>query len=236
MNEDLIQGKNNGITDKVIDYIVSGIHSGKFVPGQRIVESDITDKLRISRASLREALKVLDAVGVITINMHRGACISVMDEKGILDFLEVLEPLMILSVTLASKAEISPTDAKALRDTVSLIETRSRDRDFGSHIKARVDFYRKVVMIGCNSELSRIIPLSRFGIYQTHLSFIQSDKQLQRVVKIYRPLCEAIISGDTKKAVGISRKSAQLIRSLFTDQETKVDRDSKFLLGSKPSQ
>jgi hypothetical protein len=43
--------------DVVVDAILSGIRSGRLVPGQRLVEADLTHSLNISRGPVREALK-----------------------------------------------------------------------------------------------------------------------------------------------------------------------------------
>ena len=43
--------------DIVTDAVSQGIRAGHFVPGQHLLEPDLTRRLGISRGSLREALK-----------------------------------------------------------------------------------------------------------------------------------------------------------------------------------
>jgi len=62
----------------VVDAIVSGIRLGRFVPGQKLVEADLTESIGVSRGPVREALKRLAAEGIVSLTRHRGAYIRVL--------------------------------------------------------------------------------------------------------------------------------------------------------------
>ncbi|MGB3541010.1 MAG: GntR family transcriptional regulator [Mesorhizobium sp.] len=55
------------------------ISSGSFVPGQRLIERELCEKLGVSRPSLREALRQLEAEGLITLIPHRGPIVTTVD-------------------------------------------------------------------------------------------------------------------------------------------------------------
>ena len=59
--------------DNVANYVLEGIKSGRFVPGQRLIEADLSENLYTSRGPIREAFKRLAAEGVLTLVPHRGA-------------------------------------------------------------------------------------------------------------------------------------------------------------------
>ena len=48
-------------TDRVVNHITEGVLAGRYVPGQRLVEADLTRTLRVSRGPVREAFRRLDA-------------------------------------------------------------------------------------------------------------------------------------------------------------------------------
>lgn len=95
-------GTMESTTDRVAEAITSGIRAGIFVPGQHLLEPDLTRRLGISRGSLREGLKHLAAAGIVTLNRFRGAYISTLDRKSVLDLLDTLEPLCRLAARLAA--------------------------------------------------------------------------------------------------------------------------------------
>lgn len=72
-------------SDRVVAAIIKGILSGRYVPGQKLIEADLTHTLGISRSPVREALKRLDAQGVVELTPHRSAYICAMgrEEAGI---------------------------------------------------------------------------------------------------------------------------------------------------------
>lgn len=70
-------GLNETVTSKVVDYLRNQILVSKtFKKGDKIVESDIADKLEISRAPVREALHRLESQGLVVSVPRRGTFVS----------------------------------------------------------------------------------------------------------------------------------------------------------------
>jgi len=59
----------------VLQWVRVRIRDGKLVPGQRLVEADIVDATGSSRGKVREALKRLEAEGLVAIEPFRGASV-----------------------------------------------------------------------------------------------------------------------------------------------------------------
>lgn len=66
-------------------HIRSLIFEGELEPGTRIPQDEIAQELGISRIPLREALIALEREGWVTLEMHRGAYVSAIDEASLLD-------------------------------------------------------------------------------------------------------------------------------------------------------
>lgn len=62
----------------VEDKIRQAISSGHFRPGQRLVERELCEIIGVGRTSIREALRQLEAEGLITTHAHRGPSVSVI--------------------------------------------------------------------------------------------------------------------------------------------------------------
>jgi DNA-binding GntR family transcriptional regulator len=81
--------------ERVADEIRNGVRRGRYVPGQRLVEVDLTAELGISRPSLREALRRLAGEGLITLQPYQGATVRKWSRREIdemFDMRELLEP------------------------------------------------------------------------------------------------------------------------------------------------
>ncbi len=59
----------------VADWLREGIRRSRFVPGQRLVEADITQATGASRSKVREALQRLEGEGLVVIEEFKGASV-----------------------------------------------------------------------------------------------------------------------------------------------------------------
>lgn len=73
-----LQIPKRGATLRLIveDKIRQAISAGHFRPGQRLVERELCESLGVGRTSVREALRQLEAEGLITSHPHRGPSVS----------------------------------------------------------------------------------------------------------------------------------------------------------------
>ena len=76
------------------------ILSGKFAPGTRILQEDIAEQFGASRSPVREALRMLDADGLVTLVANTGAWIaqlSLTECEEMYQIRERVEPLLLNS-------------------------------------------------------------------------------------------------------------------------------------------
>jgi DNA-binding GntR family transcriptional regulator len=192
--------RSESATDWVLQSISQGIREGTFVPGQHLLEPALTRRLAISRGSLREALKHLAAAGLVTLNRYRGAYISTLDKKSVLDLLDTLEPLARLAARLAAEHCDSSEKKSIIRGAVAAIENASKQGNRAMYLECRRVFYDTMVGIGGNRELARVMPLSRTDLFRAQIERIQSEPQRLRHVSGYGKIARAIIDGDAKAA------------------------------------
>src|ERR1700759_1313887 len=63
------------LRNKIIATLRSAIETGLLQPGARLVERDLCEQLAVSRTSRREALRELQAVGILTHTENRGLAV-----------------------------------------------------------------------------------------------------------------------------------------------------------------
>lgn len=182
--------------DKVIDTIVHGIHTGVFAPGQHLVEPDLTRRLGVSRGSLREGLKHLAAAGTVTLNRFRGAYITELDRKSLLDLLETFEPLAKLAARLAAQRCDTPEKQAKIAKALADIDAASKNYNRADYISVRRRFYDVMLDIGENRELARAMPLIRLDLARVQVEAIQSEQQRQKHSLAYAKITKAILNRD----------------------------------------
>lgn len=178
--------------DKVSEAIIRGIRTGAFVPGQHLVEPDLTRRLGISRGSLREALKHLAAAGIVTLNRFRGAYIATLDRKSVLDLLQTLEPLASLGARLAAENCETAEQARQIVEAADAIDGANRGQNRAQYLERRREFYAVMLAIGGNRELERAMPLTRTDLFRAQIESIQSEQQRSRHASGYGKIAKAI--------------------------------------------
>ena len=61
--------------EHIADLISKGILQRRYAVGQRLIEADLTRDLGVGRSTIREALRILGASGVVELTPPKGAVI-----------------------------------------------------------------------------------------------------------------------------------------------------------------
>ncbi len=88
---------SNNVEDAVV-LMRKDIQHGRFAPGQRLIEIDVMQHLRITRGRVREVFKRLEVEGLVQIDKNRGASIRKVSREEVQNIFEVLEEISNLIV------------------------------------------------------------------------------------------------------------------------------------------
>ena len=83
---------------QVVTAIVEGAALGRFQPGQRLIETEISEQLGVSRLPLREALKILETQGIVERLPRRGTQLMEVNADKLRKVLEVRAQLEVLAL------------------------------------------------------------------------------------------------------------------------------------------
>ena len=89
----LVLIRPQGLHKLVVEQIQQMIIEGALAPGTRLNERLLCEKLGVSRTPLREALKILAAVGLVELLPNRGAAVVQLSAKDVAETFEVISHL-----------------------------------------------------------------------------------------------------------------------------------------------
>ncbi len=112
---------------RAVHAIREGIRSGRFVPGQRLIEPDLTRELGVGRNALREALAQLGSDGLVKLEPHRGASIRRLTREDVAHFYQVREALEGMSARLAASNIGLPGHRERLEAAVTKLAKSQRN-------------------------------------------------------------------------------------------------------------
>ncbi len=102
-------------TKQAYEFIRAKILDGTFGPGHRIVIDALAQELHISSIPVREAIRQLEADGLVQVIPYSGAVVQLVNEGDFEETLIVLGILAGAATALASKF-ITPQDIKTLEN------------------------------------------------------------------------------------------------------------------------
>jgi DNA-binding GntR family transcriptional regulator len=192
--------------ERVADGITKALLRREYGVGQRLIESDLTQRLGVSRSTVREALKMLAASGVVEIIPYRGAVIRGLTRADAENLLAVLEVLTGLAARQAAanigKGNNQAAFAAAARPLVDPRPTDELDRI----LDERARFYQTMLHIAGNAELARAMPTWRAHLFRTQFYSLLTKRDLAAMVTEYRNIAGAILGGDGAKAESCTRR------------------------------
>ncbi|MGH6880498.1 MAG: GntR family transcriptional regulator [Hypericibacter sp.] len=186
-------------SDQVVGEILRGLYAGRFAPGQKLAEAELSKRFGVGRGTVREALRQMAAEGIVAVNMHKGASIRLLTRDDARDIVEVVESIAGLSARLA--AERGTAQGKGeLRDLLAAMRPLTAHPDSFDFARARADFYAAVTILSGNRELVRL--LSTVQVHLVRIQFRTAYWADQRDLGLihYERMVDAILAGDALKA------------------------------------
>jgi len=187
--------------DRVVDAIHQGILNGRYVPGQKLIEADLTESLGISRGPVREALKRLSAEGIVELTRHRGAYIRMMKRRESEDLLAILEVLTMFMTRLAAAAVRKGEGAEHVREAFEWLERfKEGDTQDAAFLDRRRHFYDTLIAIGGNTQLQSVMPMMRIHLLRLQVQPFFSNADRNERLDEYAAITVAVLAGDSTKA------------------------------------
>jgi DNA-binding GntR family transcriptional regulator len=141
--------------DLVYANLRRAITNGTLMPGQRLVEARLAERLGVSRAPLREAMRVLASEGLVSNVPRRGVMVAILRKS---DAAEIYGLRIALETWAAREAcrLASEADVAALRTLLAEMERSSEANDVEVLSGTDVIFHRRICEIAGNHRLLRV--------------------------------------------------------------------------------
>lgn len=135
----MVAGANSLQTrqDLVATAIRDAILRGQFRPGDKLDQQQIADDLKVSRSPVREALRALDAEGLITLIPNRGAIVT---ERSLAELEELYFTRGVVE-GLAVQRSAPLMDDKTLKKLDGIFELAERTDDYGELLALNNQFH-----------------------------------------------------------------------------------------------
>jgi DNA-binding GntR family transcriptional regulator len=195
--------------DVVFRRIVEGLDEGRYVPRQRLVEADLAQEFNVGRGTIREALRRLEAEGIVSLHPHRGARITWLTRSDVIDVYAMVEVLTGLAARLSAERIHLGGNRKIFSESLQEL-LRFKDQDnFLKSTQARNSFYnsfyKSVLQICGNRQLIRMLPSILVHLTRVQIRKYEYERASEYIrFAEYQKIGAAILAGD---AAGAERET-----------------------------
>jgi DNA-binding GntR family transcriptional regulator len=157
------------------------IMEGIYTPRQRLIETDLTQILGVSRATLRAALIRLQHEGFVEIQPNRGAQVRAFSVEEATRILHVREVLEGLAAAIAAE-RATPAQLAELRDILVKMEQMLVTDDLLGHLPLVGRFHQRIIEAAGNEFIERFLDMLRAPLIRHQFRVIlvpgRKDKSL----------------------------------------------------------
>lgn len=227
-----------GLHGQVVETLGQAIGARELVTGDRIVPEEVADTHAVSRAVVREALKVLEAKGMVAASPRIGTQVRAESEWDLLDpavirwrargsaaaaqfneLLQVRGAIEPLAARLASEAVLADR-LIALRDAVEAMSAATVEQNWHAFTEADVAFHRALLVASGNQVVAQLGEPIEAALRVRHALNLVPPVLTEGAVADHRAIVDAITNSDAALAELASRRivdvaGAEIMASLM---------------------
>jgi len=188
--------------DHVVNAIVSRAAMGKILPGSRINELALAKELGISRAPIREALRMLVALGVVENTPYQGMRLAPLTPERIRQINEVRLELEKLSLREMSSFRTNESLQTALEHLIEDMKTAARKEDRLSLAMLDADFHETIMRAAKNPVLLKLWQMLRPQLVVI-FGLATLKKPLRRIAEEHRSLLSGLSSPSADRVAAL---------------------------------
>jgi DNA-binding GntR family transcriptional regulator len=176
--------------------ILAAIDEGVYRPGDRLVESELAERLGVSRTPVREALQRLETQSLLSRD-GRSLIVASLDHNQLAELYIVRAELEGLAARLAAK-HATVEEVNVLRDMVEA--DRRLVRDPRALSRANKRFHRQIHLASHNRFLVQQLDLVHRSMALLAATSIEAEGRGAATIAEHETIVEAIAAGDGDRA------------------------------------
>ena len=182
-------------TDRVAEELRREILSNRLRSGLPLVESQLVERLGVSRTPIREALKLLAAEGLVDLRRNRAAIVAPLDPVELGHLFEVEEALESFAAGLAAD-RISPLDIDRLERLQIQMEAAEAAGDRDRYIRLNQRIHLIIIAASGNPSLAKTHERVLGGLQRARNVALATEGRVEESIREHREILEALRCGD----------------------------------------
>jgi len=192
-----------GLDSDAADRLRALILSGRLAVGSHLLEIPLSERLGVSRGTLRSAFRRLHEEGLVEYRPNRGVFVRQLTAEDIWEIATLRDSLETTAASLAAK-RITDLGRRELRKVIAQMQAAVDAGDRERAVELDYAFHRLVMRLSGHQRLQQVYAVLEA---QTRLFMTVTDPahpDLSHMMPLHAPLADAIVAGDAQTAASIA--------------------------------
>jgi len=203
--------------------IRKGIESGRFMPNEHLIESDLAEWLGTNRANVRLALGRLEQEGLVVSEPNKGARVRLVSQAEAIEIIQVRSVLEGLVAREAAK-HATAADKKRLKDIVGRMRTTVSAGDLLAYSDINGEFHSEIRAMSGHKTAERVLRMLNSQLVRFQYRVILIPGRPQQSLAEHKAIFDAINDGDGNVAESAMRKhllgvQTALVETMARDED-----------------
>jgi len=209
------QGRPKSSARRAIEELRHLIFSGELAPGSDHLESELADRLGMSRTPVREAALTLEAQGLLELRPRKGIRILPVSAGDMREIYDVLTELESLSAERAAEKGYSQADLAELASTITDMDRALANGDRDAWADADDRFHTELERLGGNARVIAIAGTIRDQVRRARAVTLHMRPLPSRSNDDHRTVLTAISAADPATARAVHRAHREQARDML---------------------
>ncbi|MFH2127685.1 MAG: GntR family transcriptional regulator [Pseudomonadota bacterium] len=223
--------KPKSMVDQIYISLSNAITSGSLEPGCRLVEQELQKDFGVSRAPIREAIRLLEADGLVVVDAYKKKQVRNLTREDLVDNIPVLASLESLAARLAA-AKITKKQIDELEGINREIQQAFSDGDFAKCAELNFAFHRVFLQVADNKALRRAVrSIVKSTLWLWLASqYYKNSATIPSSIEEHKQILEAFRRKDVRLVESMVREHIENVLERFLKQ-SKFDTEGVYLFG-----
>jgi len=207
------------MVDQIYASISNAITTGVLEPGARLVEQELQKDFGVSRAPIREAIRLLEADGLVVVDAYKKKYVRNLTREDLTENIPVLAYLESLAAKLAV-ANITPGKISELEEINQRIAQEFEAGNYTKCAELNFAFHRSFLHLAGNKALRRAISSivkSTMWLWLTN-QYYSNNSIIPSSIEEHREILRAFERGDTHLVENQVRRHIENVLERFVRQ------------------
>jgi|TARA_B100001121_G_scaffold255557_1_gene233114 DNA-binding GntR family transcriptional regulator len=201
----------NTLAEQIANYLGERIMTGQIRPGERIQEATLAAELKVSRASVKEALYTLERWHLVAITPRKGAAATHLDAEHAAELYDVYMHLLLMLATRLCERWREADRPGLLAAVARATERMARpDADIAAVVAASFEVMDACCQVVANPYLTEALANFKPAVSRAYYLSADTYRQgLEQTRRFFQQLPDAVLARDAEQARHLIRRFAE---------------------------